>query len=421
MYDLSLTAEQLEFRDTLRDFVQSEVKPAAIHPDRLQPFDKPLLTDALGKAAQLGLRTLALSEDAGGAGADTLTSCIVLEEIAAGDVDIAVVLATTSSLGHILFDRLMTPGQRASFLQKFVGDDNYHLALAARDAQAGLGWTYHRPAVHESGGGPAAARQSNGDWVVNGAVAMVPNAPLAQLFAVQVRTDPKKTGMNGLSTLLVPRGAAGLTVRERGAPFGSVEGQAVTRWHHGTGSEISFKDCRVPADSLLGKEGQCPFASGAETARCAPVMAAINLGIGRAAYEAAVDYAKIRRQGGRNIIEHQAIGTKLADCAIKLELARTMIWKAAWALDHPDAVASRSVSELPLHTIARVHTAEAVNEVTLLSAECFGAMGVMRDMPLQKYVHDAMVFLHSEETDGAAKLAIAEALAGYVRPAANAA
>jgi alkylation response protein AidB-like acyl-CoA dehydrogenase len=150
-------------------------------------------------------------------------------------------------------------------------------------------------------------------------------------------------------------------------------------------------------------------------------MAAINLGIGRAAYEAAVEYAKIRRQGGRNIIEHQAIGTKLADCAIKLELARTMIWKAAWALDHPDAVAGRSVSELPLHTIARVHTAEAVNEVTLLSAECFGAMGVMRDMPLQKYVHDAMVFLHSEETGGAAKLAVAETIAGYQRPAANAA
>ena len=161
----------------------------------------------------------------------------------------------------------------------------------------------------------------------------------------------------------------------------------------------------MPADQLLGKEGQSPFAQRrGDGARACRVMAAINLGVGRAAYEAAVDYAKIRRQGGRNIIEHQAIGTKLADCAIKLELARNMIWKAAWALDHPDAVADRSVSDLPLHTIARVYTAEAVNEVTLLAAECFGAMGVMRDMPLQKYVHDAMVFLHSEDTDGAAKL-----------------
>jgi alkylation response protein AidB-like acyl-CoA dehydrogenase len=417
MYDLNLTAEQIEFRDTLRDFVQSEVRPAAVHPDRLQPFDKPLLTDALDKAAQLGLRTLALSEEAGGAGADTLTSCIVMEEIAAGDVDIAVVLAQTSSLGHILFDRLMTPAQRAAFLPKYAAEDGYHLALAARGAHAGIGWTYHRPLAQESGGEPTAVKQGS-DWVVNGTVAMVANAPVAKLFVVQVRTDPKKTGSNGLSTLLVPRDASGFTVGERTGPFSgnAANGESLARWHHGTGSGIAFKDCRVPGDRLLGKEGTSPFAGDEETARCVPVMAAINLGVGRAAYEAAVEYAKIRRQGGRNIIEHQAIGTKLADCAIKLELARTMIWKAAWALDHPAAVAGRSVSELPLATIARVYTAEAVNEVTLLSAECFGAMGVMRDMPLQKYVHDAMVFLHSEDADGAAKLGIAEALAGYQRP-----
>jgi alkylation response protein AidB-like acyl-CoA dehydrogenase len=79
-------------------------------------------------------------------------------------------------------------------------------------------------------------------------------------------------------------------------------------------------------------------------------------------------------------------------------------------------VADRSVSSLPLHAIARVYTAQAMNDVTLLAAECFGAMGVMRDMPLQKYVHDAMVFLHSEEADTASKLEIAEALAGYQRP-----
>src|SRR5262245_66391903 len=123
MYDLHLTAEQIEFRDTLREFVEGEVKPAAIHPDRLQPFDKPSLLDALDKAAQLGLRTLALSEDAGGTGADTLTSCIVMEELAAGDVDLAAVLARTSTLGHVLFDRLMTQGQKSAYLGKFVEDE----------------------------------------------------------------------------------------------------------------------------------------------------------------------------------------------------------------------------------------------------------------------------------------------------------
>ena len=269
MYDLHLTAEQLEFRETLRDFVAGEVKPAALHPDRLQPFDKPLLLDALDKAAQLGLRTLALSEETGGAGGDGLTSCIVMEELGAGDVDIAMVLGQTATLARVLFDRLMTPAQRARFLPKFTGDDRYHLAFAGRDPDAGIGWNYHRPLAAESGGEPAAVKQANGDWVVNGAIPFVANAPVAKLFAVQVRTDPKKTGRNGLSTLLVPRDTAGLTVREPGKTFGATaaNGDPAMRWHHGTGSGVAFKDCRVPADHLLGKEGQCPFASGAEAAR----------------------------------------------------------------------------------------------------------------------------------------------------------
>lgn len=410
MYDLHLTPEQLEFRDTVRDFVEAEIKPAALNPDRLQPFEKPLLANLLDKAAQMGLRTLALSEEAGGAGADGLTSCIVMEELGAGDVDLAAVLGQTSALAHVLFDRLMTPEQRKRFLPKFVEDDRYHLAFAVRDPGAAAGWSYHRPLAAESGADPVAVKQGT-DWSINGTLSFVANATVAKLIAVQVRTDPKKSGTSGLTTLLVPRDTPGLTVRE---PLKAV-GEAI-RWHHGAGAGVAFKDCKVPADHLLGKEGRSPLAHGVEAVRVVPQLAAINLGLGRAAFEAAVDYAKLRRQGGRNIIEHPAIGTKLADCAIRLELARNVIWKAAWALDHPEAVADRSVSDLPFQAIARVYTAEAVNEVALLAAECFGAMGVMRDMPLQKYVHDSMVFLHADDASGEAKLAVAEAIAGYQRP-----
>lgn len=407
MYDLRLTPEQLEFRDTVRDFVDNEVKPAALNPKRLEPFEKPLLKDALDKASQMGLRALALPEDAGGAGADALTICIVLEELGAGDVDVAVVLGQTATLARTLFGRLMTSAQRARFLPKFTDDDGCHLAYAGRDPGADLGWTYHRPAVDE-GGAPTAVKQG-GDWVINGEVPFVANAPVAGFFVVQARTDPKKTGWNGISTLLVPRGTPGLAVRE---PH-KATGQSI-RWHHGTGAGVTFKDCKVAADHLIGKEGQTPLGNADEHALGAVAIAAVNLGVARVAYDAAVDYSKIRRQGGRNIIEHQAIGTKLADCAIRIELARNMIWKAAWALDHADS--ARESAGLPLHVIARVYTAEAAHEVTLLAAECFGAMGVMRDMPLQKHVHDAMVFLHSDDSDGAAKLAIAEAIAGYQRP-----
>ncbi|MGH8634992.1 MAG: acyl-CoA dehydrogenase family protein, partial [Burkholderiales bacterium] len=142
MYDLHLTPEQMEFRETVRDFVDAEVKPAALSPKRLEPFEKPLLGNLLDQAAQMGLRTLALSEDAGGAGADGLTACIVMEELGAGDVDVAAVLAHTSALGHVLFDRLMTPGQRKRFLPEFAKDDRYHLAYAGSDPGAAAGWSY---------------------------------------------------------------------------------------------------------------------------------------------------------------------------------------------------------------------------------------------------------------------------------------
>jgi alkylation response protein AidB-like acyl-CoA dehydrogenase len=421
LFNLQLNAEQLEFRDTVRDFVQNEVKPAAIHPDRLQPFDKPLLADLLDNASRMGLRTLSLSEDAGGAGADALTNCIVLEELAVGDVDLAAVIACTSSLAGGL-NEAMSAEQRTRFLAGLAEDAEYHLALVAHDYDMDRAWQYHRAAADEPAGEPAATRQSNGEWLIEGDVASVANAPVAKLFIVQARTDSKKTGPNGLTTFLVPRDAAGLTVGEPIHALGErgAAGAERVRWHHGTSASVSFRKCKVAANQVLGKEGQAPFARPAYTARRAVHTAAVNLGLGRGAYETAVDYTKMRVQGGRHIVEHQAIGRILADLTMKIELARNAIWKAAWVLDHPEAISDRSVADLPWHTIARVYTAEAMHDVALGAAECFGAMGVMRDMPLQKYVHDAMVFLHAADHDTATKLGIAEAAAGFERPRAAA-
>ncbi len=418
MYDLHLSPEQLEFRETVRDFVQREVKPLILHPDRLQQFDRALPLEILDKASQMGLRTMALSEELGGAGADSLTSCIVLEELAAGDAGVAVTLEQSSSLAHILFDQAMTPEQRARFLPRFLADDRYHLAFASHAPDPDLGWKYHRPVAEEAGCRVRAVRQGNGDWVVNGVTGFVANAPVAKLIAVQVRTGEKAPGTDGISTLVMPRDTPGLAVRDpRGAgcePGANAE--PVIQWYHGSGGELVFRDCRVPANHLLPKERENPLVSSVQASQCGtPQLAAINLGIGRAAYEVAVEYAKLRIQGGRPIIEHQAIGTMLAEIAIKLEVARNMIRTAAWASDHPEASADGSLSDLPLQTIARVFTSEVVHEIAKRAAECFGGMGVMLDMPLPKYIHDSRIFLHSGESNSVAKLRIAEALAGYRR------
>src|SRR5262249_52200068 len=122
MYSLHLSPEQLQVRDTVRDFVAREIKPLALAPARLEASARPVVLEALEKASQIGLRTLALSEEKGGAGADSLTCCLVTEELAVGDADIAAVLADTSTLAGTLFDSLMTPEQRARFLPAFLAE-----------------------------------------------------------------------------------------------------------------------------------------------------------------------------------------------------------------------------------------------------------------------------------------------------------
>jgi alkylation response protein AidB-like acyl-CoA dehydrogenase len=406
MFDLRLTSEQIEFRDMVRSFATNEVRPAALKPDRLEPFAKPLLVDLLNETSALGLRTLTLSEDNGGVGANSMSSCIVLEELASGDVDIAAVMGRTELLARELFDLHMTDGQRAQFLEAFHGDEKFHLAYTGNDPEKDLGWSYHGDAVSDAPGLPTATLEGD-DYVIDGSVEHVANAPIAGLLVVEV----KSAKGSGTSAVLVPRDTSGLTISE---PLDAVKGSHI-RWHHGTAAKVDFKSCRVPKANLLGLEGQNPFTTSGYFNKDTLQRAAINLGLGQVAFETAIEYAGIRRQGARNIIEHGNIGDKIADMAVKLELARTMIWKAAWTADNPDAVGQGSVSDLPLDLVASTFTAESVQEITVLAAEFFGAMGIMRDMPLQKFVNDGNIFANSADHDIATKLRIAESVIGYVR------
>jgi alkylation response protein AidB-like acyl-CoA dehydrogenase len=402
MYNLQLSSEQLEIRDTVRDFVTREIKPVALKAERLDVCDRSLLMAQIDAASQLGLRTLALSEDRGGAGADALTSCIVTEELAAGDADIAGTLSETSRLTHLLFDQAMNDAQRDAFLPKFLGDDRYHLAFAGHEpgTDTRLGVNYHRPATTEVAVKTVAAKSPGGDWIVNGVKHCVANGPIAGLFAVLVNIP----GRISASVLLVPADAPGVSIHAHD-----------NAWLHGACGEVTFKDCRVPAGNLLGDDAAALLTGADAPGRGIPLAQALNLGIGRAAYEAALEYAHLRVQGGRPLIEHQAIATKLAEIVIRLEVARAAVWQAAWASDHPEAIADRSLSDLPLQTIAQVFTSEIVMKAAKDAAEIFGAMGVMRDMPLPKYIHDARVCQHSGDGNTDAKLRIAEELAGYRR------
>jgi alkylation response protein AidB-like acyl-CoA dehydrogenase len=393
MYSLQLTPEQLEIRDTIREFVTRKVKPVVLKSERLDVADRSLPKELLVQASQIGLRSLALSEQAGGAGADALTTCIVTEELAAGDADFAAILSETSWLSHVIFDIGASDAAKTKLLPKFLSDDNAHLAFAGSEpgSDTRLGVNYHRPA--SPGLSNTTAVKSGNDLVITGIKDYVANAPIAGLIAVLVNI----AGRAGV--VLVPADAAGVSVKAHEKP-----------WQHGVCGEVTFKDVRIPSDHQL-KDAAVALL----TDRAIPLLAAIAVGIGRAAHETAIDYAKLRVQGGRPLIEHQAIGTKLADVAIRLEVSRASVWQAAWASDHPEAVSDRSLTELPLATIAQVFASEAMVKAAKDSAEIFGAMGVMRDMPLQKYIHDARVCQHSGNGNSEAKLRLAELISGYRR------
>jgi len=400
MYSLHLSPEQLQIRDTVRDFVAREIKPLALEAARLEASARPLLLQAIAKASHIGLRTLALSEDLGGASADNLTCCIVTEELAVGDADVAAVLGQTSTLARALFESLMTAEQRARFLPAFLADHGYHVAFAEHEEgrDATLGINYHRPQASGPRFSTAAVRTGD-EWIINGRKDRVVGASIAALFVVRA-----SMGGDRAATLLVSRNTPGLTV---------TADEASRRWRHGACGTLIFENCRVPAENRLAADA----ARFADQGRRIPQEEALALGIGRAAFEAALDYAQLRVQGGRPLIEHQAIGAKLAEIAARLEVARAAIWLAAWASDHPDAFADRSLPDLPLTTIADIFAREAIYGVAKDAAECFGAMGVMRDIPLQKYVQDARICLRSGMGSSEAKLRIAEALARYRRPA----
>src|SRR5262244_1498573 len=189
MYSLELSPEQIEIRETIRDLVAREIKPFAQQSVRLEALDRRLPMHLLEQASQMGLRALALSEALGGAGVDNLTCCIVTEELATGDPDIAAVMSHTATLARALFDQVMNAEQRSHHLPAFLADDRCHLAFADLEAESepALGVNYHRPETGNAALKTTAVRDGDA-WIVNGAKTCVPNALLAGLLAVQVQT-----------------------------------------------------------------------------------------------------------------------------------------------------------------------------------------------------------------------------------------
>jgi alkylation response protein AidB-like acyl-CoA dehydrogenase len=393
MFDIRLSDEQRAFQQMARKFAQEEIRPVAMELERNTDWEDRIPWEVLKKGSQLGFRTFVLQEENGGSGAsDHLTSCLVAEELAAGDIGTAYYFMLTARRARDWIELRMTPEQRAYFLPKFVNEDDYFTCVAIHEPDTDLGFDYFTETPENVRLKTRAVEQPDGSWIINGAKNFQTVGYLAKMILVIAQTD------DGAQSFLVEGDSPGL-VRH---PMSKI-GRRI-----GDNAEIFFDNVRVPKGRILPPGPKRPDMGTHVT------IAAITLGLGRAALEETLKYTQERVTGGKPIIQHQAAGLFIADMATNLEAARRLIWTAAWAKDHPEVFEDGTVERQPYEHMATAFTGTAVQRLTEQGLELFGGMGVVAGMPIEKFVRDAIVQKHIS-FQFPTRFKITEALAGYKR------
>ena len=396
--DFGLSEEQKRWRVLAHEFAEKTIKPEALQRDRLPTAAERIPWDWIREADKLGIRTLGVPRQFGGAGADILTMCLVGEELAVGDLGFAVIMDQCWKMAHILCDA-MTPAQQQKFIPAFVKDPEATFAIAFTEVGAG---SDHQGYYDSSDIAFHTTAVRDGDaYVINGSKRYVSNGCMAKLYFVVARTDPTKSLREGGSVFIVPSDTPGF----RAGFFHEKSSQRLA-----TNGTFHFENCRVPAGHLLGGEGlmsrlRSEFMWGSKAE-----AAATALGVGRAAYEYALQYAKQRVQGGKPIVELQAVAMMLAQMAMKIDAARTQIWRTAWLADRKQPEART------LGLLAKVNASETAFEACKLACEILGGAAIMHDHPVEKYLRDATSFLHS---DGTNQLCLLRAAQGLAAPGAT--
>jgi len=392
MIEFELTEEQLTFQRMARDFSEKEIRPIAERLDRSENLLADFPWEMVRKGSKLGLRTISLPREYGGPELDMLTWLVIIDELGYADIACAKIFSQCWKLSRLIaFSG--TREQKDRFLPAFRDDDTFLLSGAQTEPESGSDG--HLPYDAPNAGVMVSAQRVGDHYVLNGRKHFISHAPVAKLLIVVARTDRTVGTSIGTSAFLVPRDTPGVT-------FGSVHDKVGFRMY--LQGEINFDNVRLPVENLLGgREGRTAYegvASNIELAAYAVVVA-------RAALDAAITCAGEKIQGGERSMQHQAASTMIADMYKDLEAARTLLWRATWMAVHKKADRSLSMS-------AKVFCTEVAVKTCVASLEIFGGRGVMRELPVQKYVRDALALPHMDGTNPINKIKIARFLESWI-------
>ncbi len=374
--NFDLTDEQQAVRTLVRDFAEGEVKPIAEELDRTKSFPYEIVAQ-LGK---LGLMGIPYPEELGGGGSDNLSYALAVEELARIDSSVAITMAAHTSLGTWPVYAFGSDEQKAEWMPK----------LCAGERLGAFGLT--EPEAGSDAGNTRTRAELDGDeWVINGAKQFITNAGTEISGFVTITA---KTGKEEISNLLVPNGTPGYEIGEAYRKMG---------WNASDTRPLSFDDCRVPEENLVGPRGQ-GFKQFLQTLDGGRIgVAAMGLGLAQGALDEALSYAKERIAFGQPISKYQAIQTKLADMSTEIEAARLITYKAALEKD-----AGRNFSLTAAQ--AKLKTGRLAVKASEEAVQIHGGYGYIEEYPVCRFYRDAKILTIGEGTDEVQQMVIARAL-----------
>jgi alkylation response protein AidB-like acyl-CoA dehydrogenase len=377
MFELSEDHEL--FRKTVREFADQEIAPHVAQWDREHFFP----VDVVRKMGELGLFGLAVPEQYGGSGGDFTSVCVAIEELGRVDQSLGITLEAGMGLG---INPILTFGTEEQ-KQRWIPD------LAAGQALAGFGLT-EPEAGSDAGATRTRAELVGSEWVINGAKAFITNSgtEITSLVTITARTGP-----NEISAIIVPSGTPGFVVEPPYEKLG---------WHISDTHGLTFTDCRVPAENLLGERGAGfrQFLAALDDGRIA--ISALAVGLAQACLDHSLRYANERHTFGAPIGSRQAVAFSLSDIAVGVEAARLLTYKAAWLKDsgRPAAEIKQAAAR------AKLFSSEAAMSAARTATQVFGGNGFMEEFPVARFYRDAKILEIGEGTSEVQRMLIARGL-----------
>ena len=374
--DFDLTSEQELIRETVRTFARERVEPVAAELDLTGAFPYELVAEL----AELGLMGLPVPEQYGGAGGDTVSYAIAVEELTRIDSSVAITVAAHTSLGTMPILLYGSEEQKERWLPDLAsGRKLAAFGLTEADAGSDAGATRTR------------AELRDGSWIVNGSKIFITNAGTDITWGVTITA---RTGDDEISNLVVENGTTGYVVS---APMKKLG------WRASDTRELSFEDCAVPEGNLLGERGAGfkQFLEILDGGRIS--VAAMGVGLAQGAYDLAFAYAQDRRQFGKPIASFQAIRFKLADMATEIEAGRALVYRAAWLKDQGRPFAREAA-------MAKLFTGEVSHRVANASLQIHGGFGYMEEAAVSRLYRDQKILEIGEGTNEVQRMVIARHL-----------